>query len=143
MMRTSNLRRLIGTGLGCVVLGATVVTMAAPAGAADGTDTTAPTGRHRVHLTVEQRQCMKAQGITRPIRPLTPEKVQQLKDAAKACDITLPLRKHLLTADQKQCLSQQGITRPIRPLTPEKVQQLKDAAKACNITLPARVAAAG
>ena len=138
MIPTKNLRRLIGTGLGCVVLGATMVTMAVPAGAADGTDTTAPDAGHRAHLTVEQRQCMKDQGITRPIRPLTPEKIQQLKDAAKACDIKLPARKHLLTADQKQCLSQHGITRPVRPLTPEKIQQLKDAAKACDIKLPAR-----
>ena len=35
MKRTSTLRRMLGTGLGAVVLGATVVAMAAPAGAAD------------------------------------------------------------------------------------------------------------
>ena len=136
MNRTSNLRRMLGTGLGCVVLGATVVAMAAPAGAADAS----PAGgrRHRVHLTAEQKQCLAEHGVTRPIRPLTPEKVQQLKDAATACDIKLPLRRHLLTAEQKQCLAQQGITRPIRPLTPEKVQQLKDAATACDIKLPLR-----
>jgi hypothetical protein len=91
MKRTSTLRRMLGTGLGCVVLGATVVTLAAPAGAAD-----APGGagarRHRVHLTAEQRQCLADQGITRPIRPITPQKVQKLKDAAAACDITLPAR---------------------------------------------------
>ena len=137
MKRTSSLRRMLGTGLGCVVLGATVVAMAAPAGAADAPNATAAR-RPRVHLTAEQKQCLSQQGITQPIRPLTPEKVAQLKAAAKACDIKLPLRRHLLTAEQKQCLSQQGITRPIRPLTPEKVAQLKAAAKACDIKLPLR-----
>jgi mRNA-degrading endonuclease toxin of MazEF toxin-antitoxin module len=141
MKRTKNLRRLIGAGLGCVVLGATVVAMAVPAGAADGTGTPAPAARHRVHLTVAQRQCLKAKGITRPIRPLTPEKVAQLKAAAQACDIKLPLRKHVLTAAQRQCMQQQGITRPIRPLTAEKVQKIKDAAKACGVQLPARFGA--
>ena len=89
MQRTSTLRRMIGAGVGCLVLGATVATMAAPAGAADATNPTG-TRRHRVHLTAEQKQCLSEQGITRPIRPLTPEKVQQLKDAAAACDIKLP-----------------------------------------------------
>jgi hypothetical protein len=112
MKRTSTLRRMLGTGLGCVVLGATVVTMAAPAGAAD-----APGGsgagarRHRVHLTTEQKQCLADQGITRPIRPLTPEKVQKLKDAAAACDIKLPHRRHLLTAEQKRALETQTVSR--------------------------------
>jgi mRNA-degrading endonuclease toxin of MazEF toxin-antitoxin module len=139
MKRTSTLRRMLGTGLGCVVLGATVVAMAAPAGAADAPD--AGARRHRVHLTAEQKQCLSQQGITRPVRPLTPEKVQQLKAAAKACDIQLPLRKHVLTAEQRQCMQQQGITRPIRPLTPEKVQKIKDAATACGVQLPARFGA--
>ena len=140
MKRTSNLRRMLGTGLGCVVLGATVVAMAAPAGAADAPNATGAR-RHRVHLTAEQKQCLSQQGITRPIRPLTPERVAQLKAAAKACDIKLPLRRHVLTAEQKQCLSQHGVTRPIRPLTPEKVAQIKTAAAACNVQLPAKFGA--
>ena len=140
MKRTSTLRRMLGTGLGCVVLGATVVALAAPAGAADATN---PTGalRHRVHLTAEQKQCLADHGVTRPIRPLTPEKIQKIKDAAQACDIKLPLRHRLLTAEQRQCMHQQGITRPIRPLTPEKVQKIKDAAPACGVQLPARFGA--
>src|SRR3954471_8334562 len=115
MKRTSTFRRMLGTGLGCVVLGATVVAMAAPAGAADATG---PTGarRHRVHLTTEQKQCLAQHGVTRPIRPLTAEKIQTIKDAAKACDIKRPRLGHLLTAEQKQCLAQHGVTRPIRPL---------------------------
>jgi mRNA-degrading endonuclease toxin of MazEF toxin-antitoxin module len=140
MKRTSTLRRMLGTGLGCVVLGATVVAMAAPAGAADAPNASGAR-RHRVHLTAEQKQCLSQQGITRPIRPLTPEKVAQLKDAAKACDIKLPLRRHVLTAEQKQCMQQQGITRPIRPLTAEKVQKIKDAATACGVQLPAKFGA--
>ena len=43
-------------------------------------------------LTAEQRQCMKAQGITRPIRPLTAEKVQKIKDAAAACGVKVPAK---------------------------------------------------
>ncbi len=137
MKRTSTLRRMLGTGLGCVVLGATVVALAAPASAADATN---PTGalRHRVHLTAEQKQCLADHGVTRPIRPLTAEKIQKIKDAAQACDIKLPLRRHLLTAEQKQCLADHGVTRPIRPLTPEKIQKIKDAARACDIKLPLR-----
>ena len=85
-MRTSTLRRILGTGLGAVVLSVSVVAMAAPAGAADDTADTAG-ARDRVHLTDEQKQCLQDQGITRPIRPLTPEKIQKLKDAAAACGI--------------------------------------------------------
>ena len=94
----------------------------------------------RVHrlLTPAQKQCLSDHGVTRPIRPLTKEKVQQLKDAAAACDIKLPVRTHVLTAEQRQCMHQQGITRPIRPLTPEKVQKIKDAATACHVQLPAK-----
>jgi mRNA-degrading endonuclease toxin of MazEF toxin-antitoxin module len=139
MKRSSTLRRMIGTGVGCLVLGATVVTLAAPAGAAD-TETGA---RRRVHLTAEQKECLSQQGVTRPIRPLTPEKIQKLKDAAKACNITLPHRRHRLTAEQRECMKAQGITRPIRPLTPEKIQKLKDAAKACGIQRPADATASG
>ena len=138
MQHTSTFRRMLGTGLGALVLGVSVVTMAAPAGAADAPGPTGGAGRHRVHLTTEQRECMKQQGITRPDRPLTAEKIQQIKDAAKACDIKLPARRHLLTDEQKQCLADHGVTRPIRPLTKDKVQVLKDAAKACDIKLPHR-----
>jgi len=35
---------------------------------------------------------MAGQGITRPIRPLTAEKVQKIKDAASKCGVTLPAR---------------------------------------------------
>jgi len=35
---------------------------------------------------------MQQQGITRPIRPLTAEKIQKIKDAAAACNIQLPQR---------------------------------------------------
>jgi len=140
MKRTSTFRRMLGTGLGCVVLGATVVAMAAPAGAADAPNATGAR-RHRVHLTDEQKQCLAQQGITRPIRPLTAEKIQKLKDAAQACDVKLPHRRHLLTAEQRQCMQQQGITRPIRPLTADKVQKIKDAATACGVKLPEKFGA--
>ena len=128
MKRTSTLRRMLGTGLGAVVLGATVVAMAAPAGATDAPGGTGGARRARVHLTTEQKQCLADHGVTRPIRPLTKEKVAQLKAAASACDVKLPHRGPVLTAEQKQCMKAQGITRPIRPLTAEKVQKIKDAA---------------
>ncbi len=129
----STLRRIVGTGLGCVALTVATVAVGAPAGAADS----GTTARHRPHLSAEARQCLADHGITRPIRPLTKEKVAALEDAAKACDIKVPVRR-LLTPEQKQCLADHGITRPIRPLTKEKVAALKDAAKVCDITLPVR-----
>ncbi|MBK5287283.1 MAG: hypothetical protein JJE46_02330 [Acidimicrobiia bacterium] len=136
-MKTHSLRRIIGTGLTTAALCAAAVGVAGPAGAAtDGSSNRPHPGRH---LTAEQKQCLSDQGITRPIRPLTPEKVAQLKEAAKTCDIKVPHRRHpgaKLTTEQKQCLSDQGITRPIRPLTPEKVAQLKEAAQACGIARP-------
>ena len=138
MKRTSNLRRMIGTGLGAVVLGVTVVAMAVPAGAADTPGTTAGAGRHRLALTTEQKQCLASHGVTRPIRPLTAEKLKTLKDAAQACGITIPHVGRLLTAEQKQCLADHGIKRPLRPLTKEKVAQIKAAAQACDVKLPHR-----
>ena len=142
-MNPTTLRRLVGTGLTAVALSGSAV--AVPAGAADaGTADTVARGarQHRLHLTDTQKQCMKDHGITRPIRPLTPEKITALKAAAKACDIKLPKRLgHRLTDTQKQCMKDHGITRPIRPLTPEKITALKAAAKACDITLRHRMAA--
>ena len=95
-MNRSTLRRLVGTGLTAAALSVSAVAFAAPAGAADaGTaaDTAAGGARHhRLHLTDTQKQCLKDQGITRPIRPLTPEKITALKAAAKTCDIKLPNR---------------------------------------------------
>ena len=134
-MDRTTLRRLIGTGLGCVALGVSAVTMAGPAGAAD-----TAAARHRPRLTDEQKQCLADEGITRPIRPLTKEKVAALRAAAKACD--LPTRPHRprLTDEQKQCLADEGITRPIRPLTKEKVAALRAAAKACDIRRPGTAA---
>ena len=43
---------------------------------------------NRPQLTDTQKQCLKDQGITRPIRPLTPEKIAALKAAAQACGIS-------------------------------------------------------
>jgi mRNA-degrading endonuclease toxin of MazEF toxin-antitoxin module len=140
-MNRTSLRNLVATGIATMALTVAAVGIAAPAGAADASG-----ARHRrVHLTADQKQCLSDHGITRPIRPLTPEKVTALKAAAQACDIKLPKRLgHRLTADQKQCLSDHGITRPIRPLTPEKVTALKAAAQACGITRPgAPTASAG
>ena len=93
-MNRYSLRRIVGTGLTAAALSMSAVAVAAPAGAAD-TGTTADTGarHHRLHLTDTQKQCMKDHGITRPIRPLTPEKITALKAAAKACDIELPTRR--------------------------------------------------
>jgi len=137
-MRTSSFRRLIGAGVSCVALAAGSVAIAVPAGAADSGTGGATGARARVHLTDEQRQCLTDHGVTRPIRPLTKEKAQTIRDAAKACDIKLPNLRHRphLTDEQRQCLTDHGVTRPIRPLTKEKAQTIKDAATACSITLP-------
>lgn len=92
-MNHLSLRRVLGAGLATVALSASALAVAAPAGAADtGSVDAAKTGRHRLHLTDTQKQCLKDHGITKPIRPLTPEKITALKAAAKACDITLPER---------------------------------------------------
>jgi len=45
-----------------------------------------------LHLTDEQKKCLQDHGITRPLRPLTPEKIAALKAAAQACGIQLPNR---------------------------------------------------
>ena len=135
-MRSTKIRRLIGTGAGCLVLGLSAVAIGSPVGAAEGSD-----ARRRPTLTREQKQCLEEQGITRPIRPLTHEKRAALKAAAQACGIERPARTHRpgrnLTDEQKQCLEEQGITRPIRPLTHEKRAALKAAAQACGIERPA------
>ena len=93
MKRTSTLRRMLGTGLGAVVLGATVVAMAAPAGAADAPGATGGARRARVHLTTEQKQCLADHGVTRPIRPLTAEKLKTLKAAADGVRHQAPARR--------------------------------------------------
>ena len=124
MKRTSTLRRMLGTGLGAVVLGATVVAMAVPAGAADAPGATggaAPAPRapdRRAEAVPGQHQ-----GVTRPIRPLTAEKIAaRSRTRPQACDIKLPRAVRTgSTAEQKQCLADHGVTRPIRPLTKEKV----------------------
>lgn len=148
-MKNFTFRRLIGAGIACAALSVSAVAVAAPAGADTGTTTDATAqGRHaRVHLTDEQKKCLADHGITRPLRPLTKEKIAALKDAAKACDIKLPNRGHRgnhprLTADQRTCMQDHGITRPLRPLTPEKIAALKAAAQACGIQLPNRGAQA-
>ena len=93
-MTRTPLHQLVGAGLAAMALSVSAVALATPAGAADRDAATATTGRHshRLHLTDQQKQCMKDQGITRPIRPLTPEKITAIKTAAKACNITLGRR---------------------------------------------------
>ena len=137
-MNRHSLRRIVGTGMAAAALSMSAVAVATPAGAAES-GTAGNARHHRVQLTDEQKQCMQDHGITRPIRPLTAEKITALKAAAKACDIKLP--KHhgnrvQLTDEQKQCMQDHGITRPIRPLTAEKITALKAAAKACGIQRP-------
>ena len=150
-MKNFTFRRLIGAGIACAAISVSAVAVAAPAGADTGRTpdaTSTVQGRHaRLHLTDQQKQCLKDHGITRPLRPLTKEKVAALKAAAKACDIKLPNRGHRgnhprLTADQRTCMQDHGITRPLRPLTPEKIAALKAAAQACGIQLPNRGAQA-
>ena len=98
MKRTSTLRRMLGTGLGAVVLGATVVAMAAPAGAADAPGATGGARRARVHLTAEQKQCLADHGVTPPVkpadgtRPTPPTDAQReaFRAAATACGLPTP-----------------------------------------------------
>lgn len=85
-MKTHSLRRMAGTALATAALCATAVGVAGPAGAA--TDGAAARTGHQ--LTDEQKQCLSDQGITRPVRPLTEEKIAQLKAAAAACGIERP-----------------------------------------------------
>ena len=90
-MNRYSLRRIVGTGFACAALSVSAVAVAAPAGAAEsGTAPNANARHHRMHLTDEQKQCMQDHGITRPIRPLTPEKITALKAAAEACGIQRP-----------------------------------------------------
>ena len=91
-MNRYSLRRIIGTGLTAAALSVSAVALAAPAGAAGSGAAEGATQQRRLHLTDAQKACMKDQGITRPIRPLTPEKITALKAAAKTCDIKLPNR---------------------------------------------------
>ena len=84
-LRPASIRRLVGAGVGCVALSLSAMAIGSPAGAAEDTQ-----ARHRPVLTDEQKQCMTDHGITRPVRPLTPEKITALKAAAKACGIQIP-----------------------------------------------------
>ena len=152
MSVSHRLRRAVAisaVGLACLAGSAGAVS----ASAGDPTPTTSPTstsGKHLLgRLTPEQRACLKEQGITRPIRPLTAEKLQALKAAADACGIDLAPRHHPhlrhkvrafikdLSPEQRSCLKENGVKRPFRPVTVEKLQTLRDAAEACDIDLPA------
>ncbi len=76
-MKRISLRNLAGAGIATLALTVSAVGIGASAGAADSG------ARHRrAHLTADQKQCLSDHGITRPIRPLTPEKVTALNPAA-------------------------------------------------------------
>ncbi len=81
-LRPTSVRRLVGAGIGCAILSVSAMAIGSPAGAAEHTQ-----ARKRPVLTDEQKQCMTEEGITRPVRPLTPQKITALKAAAAACGI--------------------------------------------------------
>lgn len=116
-------------------------------------------GRHGIRqwwkdLTDEQRACLEAAELTRPVGPLDDAERAALRSAvtaaAESCDVELPFPRARafwgsLTDEQKQCLDDARVTRPLGPMTPEERVEvraaLKQAAQECGITLPERGAA--
>ena len=105
-------------------------------------------------LTAEQRSCMQAAKITRPVGPLDDAERAALRakvdSAAEACDVTLPFARARafwdgLSDEQRTCLEEAAVTRPWGPLTKEQRQQvradLRAAAGTCGVTVPTRTAA--
>ncbi|MFM7616802.1 MAG: hypothetical protein ACKO72_05000 [Actinomycetes bacterium] len=142
--RTSRLRRLAGTAALATLALATIGTGVA---GADPTGSSGTSGaRGRAHLTAEQRQCLKDEGVKRPEGRPTKADAKALKDAAKACDIPLGrlMRHHIghamtdLTAEQRQCLADAGVTKPEGEPTQAERDAFKAAAESCGIDLPGR-----
>jgi hypothetical protein len=152
-MKSMKIRTVIAAAaLGAIAITGVFAVSTAGAQTNDAAPATSPRGFIK-NLTQDQKDCLTAQGITRPDhRPTTEEREAlktQLKAAADTCGITLPaprahgLRRRLaaLTQDQKDCLKANGITRPDhRPTTEEREAlktQLKAAAETCGIPVPA------
>lgn len=125
-----------------------------PAGSGLGWRGTGPGGQagaagdgKLARLTPEQRSCLQAKGLTRPVGPLTLEQRRALwasvKTAAESCNVTLPKRAGRwleLTDTQLSCMQKAGITRPLGPLTQAQRTELRSALKAaatsCGVPLP-------
>ncbi|MFN8084267.1 MAG: hypothetical protein U0Q14_08555 [Dermatophilaceae bacterium] len=116
-------------------------------GTGPGGQAGAARGGMLARLTPEQRSCLQAKGLTRPVGPLTLEQRRTLwasvKTAAESCNITLPKRAGRwleLTDTQLSCMQKAGITRPLGPLTQAQRAELRSALKAaatsCGLPLP-------
>lgn len=105
-------------------------------------------------LTDEQRSCLQAAKITRPVGPLDDAERAALRAkveaAASTCQVTLPFAKARafwagLTDEQRTCLKDAAVNRPWGPLTKEQRQQvradLEAAAQKCGVTVPTKTAA--
>ena len=143
-MKTTKIRTLFAAGT-IGVVGLTGIVAASAAGAVGTSGSAAPT---KARLTVEQKACMSAQGITKPEGRPTAEQRTAIVEAAKNCGITVPTgkakaapTKARLTVEQKACMSAQGITKPEgRPTAEGRAafkEQLKTAAQTCGISRPA------
>ena len=120
-------------------------------------DTAAPRAAARGwwnKLTAEQRSCLQAAKIARPVGPLDDAERAALRAkveaAAATCDVTLPFAKARafwdgLSDEQRTCLEEAAVTRPWGPLTKEQRQQvradLRAAAQKCGVTVPTKTAA--
>lgn len=102
-------------------------------------------------LSDEQRSCLQAASITRPVGPLDDAERAALRGkveaAATKCQVTLPFAKartfwNGLTEEQRSCLQDAALTRPWGPLTKEQRQQvradLRAAATKCGATMPTK-----
>ncbi len=105
-------------------------------------------------LSDEQRTCLKAASITRPVGPLDDSERAALRGkveaAAAKCQVDVPFTKarafwNGLSDAQRACLEDAAVTRPWGPLTKEQRQQvradLKAAAQKCGVTVPTKAAA--
>jgi hypothetical protein len=142
--------------LGPDPLGASIGTAAATIGAAT-TDAATPRAKARGwwnKLTDDQRTCLKAAAITRPVGPLDDAERSALRAkveaAAQKCQVTLPFAKarafwNDLTDEQRTCLQDAAVTRAWGPLTKEQRQEvradLRAAAQKCGVTVPTKAPA--
>ncbi len=104
-------------------------------------------------LTDEQRTCLQAASISRPVGPLDDSERAALRSkveaAAQKCSVTLPHPKarafwNGITEEQRSCLEDAALTRPWGPLTKEQRQQvrgdLRAAAAKCGVEVPTKAA---
>ena len=161
-MKLTKMRTLVAAGtIGLVGIAGVAAATTAGAQTTDPiVQATKTKGAFMKSLTPEQKDCLQANGVTKPDRPMTKAErraaIENLGAAATTCGVTLPDRLanaitragkvdgaktslKALTPEQKDCLKSNGVAKPDHKLTKDEraawVAQLKTAADTCGIAL--------